>query len=387
MSPSAPAPAARGELGADAGRSYTALVIWREPARGNYPDPSLFALSGIEQLRTFVRMGRPPPIGRLTGMTVEAVEKGSATFAMPATGWLLSPQGVVTGGVLAILADAPLGSAVQTALPPMTPYTTSELSMTFLRPATAASGLLRATGNLIHAGRSLALSEVRVEDERGRLLSHGTSRCFVFPPLGPPPEEPRTFVPDPNPVDAPERDPHSSETAETPDPWQREPEGAVLGGEVWDRMSGLEALLAHISGELPPPPIHYLTGCRPVAAEEGAATFAMPATEWLGSPLRKVEGGAVAMLADTAMASTVQTTVPAGSAFASLDLKVNFFRPVDLDGREMVARGRMVHRGRTLAVATAEVDDADGRRVAVAVGTSMLLPDRLPSLARREARE
>lgn len=347
-------------------------MIWTEPARGSYPDPRLFALSGLEQLRSYLRGLAPvPPIGRLTGMIMEEVEGDGATFTMPASGWLVSPQGVIAGGVLAILADAPLGSAVQTALPPMTPYTTSELSMTFLRPATPRSGLLKARGRLIHAGRSLALSEVRVEDERGRLLSHGTSRCFVFPPVGPPPQ------------DLPVLEPVVQDWPNPTDPWRREVQGSVLPDELWDRMSGLEVLRAHIAGELPPPPTHFLTGCRAVAAGEGSATFAMPATEWLGSPLGKVEGGVVAMLADTAIASAVQTTVPAGTAYASVDLKVSFLRPVSLDGREMVARGRIVHRGRTLAIAAAEVDDADGRRVAVATGTAMLLPDRLPSLAPR----
>ncbi|MBI4260269.1 MAG: PaaI family thioesterase, partial [Actinobacteria bacterium] len=183
-------------------------MIWREPPRGGYPDMRLFALSGLEQMRSYMRgYGVPPPIARLTGMRPSAVEPGDVTFTMPATGWLLSPAGVIGGGVLAILADAPLGSAVQTALPPFTPYTTAELSMTFLRPATPESGLLACRGTLIHAGRSIGLSACTIHDERGRLLAHGTSRCHVFPPVAPPPEgppdigEPAGPDPDPDPPD------------------------------------------------------------------------------------------------------------------------------------------------------------------------------------------
>ena len=115
---------------------------------------------------------------------------------------------------------------------------------------------------------------------------------------------------------------------------------------------------------------------RPVAAAHGEATFVLPCSEWLCSPLRTVEGGTTAMLADCALVSAIQTLAPAGTTVAAIDLKVNFLRPALPDGRELRAVGRVRHAGRTIAVAESDVIDADGKAVAVATGSAMLLRGR-----------
>lgn len=340
--------------------------IWQEPVRGGYPDPRAFGLSGLEQLQSFFRgLAARPPIHYLMGTTPTEFGPGSAIFTMPATGWLVAPPGLVHPGVLPILADGSLGCAVQTSLPPMTPYTTAEISMNYMRPVLPDGGTLTAKGRLIHSGRTLALSDVLIEDGRGRPVAHGTSRCLIFPPIGEPPDEP------------PMLDPVKEPEFETPDPYLRTPvAGGPVPQEAWDRMSGLEILRAHLEGELPGPPLSYLTGLRPVEAEEGTAVFVLPASGWLTSPLGTVQGGVTGLLADTVIDSAVQTTIPAGTSYAPLDLKVNYLRPVRPDGRDLTGRGTIVHRGKTMAVATAEITDGDGKRVAVATGTSMILPGR-----------
>ena len=151
--------------------------------------------------------------------------------------------------------------------------------------------------------------------------------------------------------------------------------------DVWDRLSGREVLEAQLGGSLPAPPVRDLFGLRPVAIADGAATIVLPATEWLCSPLGTVQGGVIAMLADTALACAIQTTVPAGAALAMVDLKVNYLRPVRPDGREVVCTGRVAHRGQTIAVATAEASSADGKHVALATGSAMILPGRPASLS------
>lgn len=337
--------------------------MWQEPPRGGYPELELFGLSGLELMQSFLKRGGPaPPIAHLIGIMPVVMDHGDVTFTMPATRWLLNPTGYIQGGVLATLADAPLGCAVHTALPPATPYTTSELSMTLIRPVTEESGLLSARGRLIHVGKSMALSEVSVTDGSDRLVAHGTSRCFVFEQLTPVPEPPETIPA----YDPPDYD--------TPDPYQRPVEGQTLPPSIWKERSGLDVLRACISGECPAPPIYYLTGMRPVEADEGSATFVMPASEWLNSPLARVQGGAVAWLADSALSCAAQTIVPAGTTYVTLDLKVNFLRPVAADGRDLTAHGKVVHRGRTLAIANAEVVNAEGKKVAFGTGTVMLRP-------------
>jgi uncharacterized protein (TIGR00369 family) len=79
----------------------------------------------------------------------------------------------------------------------------------------------------------------------------------------------------------------------------------------------------------------------------------------------------------------VQTTLPAGTAFAPVDLKVYFLRPVPPDGRDLLARGTVLHRGRTVAIGTSDVFDADGKKVAVATGSSVIMPGR-PATVTRE---
>lgn len=336
-------------------------MIWREPVRGGYPEWELFGLSGLDLMQAFLKRGGPrPPISHLLGMIPTVMEPGLSVFEMPASPWLLSPPGFIQGGALAVHADGPLGCAVHTALPPATPYTTSELSMTFIRPVTQESGTLTAEGRLIHAGKSMALSEVSIVDGAGRLVAHGTSRCFVFDPLSPPPEPPASLPP----YEAPEYD--------APDPYLRPVEGETLPPEIWRERSGLDVLQAGIRGELPAPPIHYLTGLRPIDAGDGTATFVMPASEWLNSPLARVQGGTIALLADSALSCAVQTIVPAGTTYLTLDLKVNFLRPVTADGSDLTATGKVVHRGRTLAIANADVVNAEGKKVAFGTGTIML---------------
>ena len=147
-------------------------------------------LPGLEQVRALLDGVTPaPPVSHLLGMTVTEVGLGAATFAMPATPWLLSPQGLISVGTLAILADGPLGCAVHSALPAQTAYATSEMSLRLLRP-TRAGGTLVARGTLVHAGRSLAVSGVQIVDERGRRLVDGSSMCFVRPLRGAPAEQP-----------------------------------------------------------------------------------------------------------------------------------------------------------------------------------------------------
>jgi len=336
-------------------------AIWTEPVRGGYPDPRLFGLRGIEQMRAYFRgLGPAPPLSRLTGMLPTHVGPGTATFVMPATRWLLTPVPYISLGVQAMLADAALGCAIQTTLPPATPYTTSDLSLSFLRPLEADGGQISARGRLVHAGRSLGVAEVVIEDSQARPVTHGTTRCFLLDALD---------VPSPDERELPR---FEGPPFEDDDPFRRPVAGTPLAQESWDRMSGLENMRAYARGDLEPPPLSHLTGIRAIEFEEGVATFALPSSGWLTSPIGTVQGGATAMLADTVLATAVQTTLPPRTAYTPLDMKVNYLRPVFADGRDLTGRAEVVHRGRTLAVARADLFNADGKKVAVANGTTLI---------------
>jgi uncharacterized protein (TIGR00369 family) len=109
---------------------------------------------------------------------------------------------------------------------------------------------------------------------------------------------------------------------------------------------------------------------------EGQVTFTMPASKWLTSPARTMQGGTIAMLAHAALTTAVTSTLEAGAAYRPVDVKVNFLRPGIADGRDLSAHGSVLHRGRTLAVALADVVNSDGKKVATATGSVIILPER-----------
>ncbi len=348
-------------------RGYPRSVVIEEPVRGRYAyleQPWLFALPPAEQIRPFMeRRVSPPPIHHLTGLVPVDAGPGTSTWTMPASPWWQSAAGIFPGGALAVVADAALGGAIYNTLPKGMVLATSELSMNFLRPATPASRQLVARGSLIHAGSRQGLSEARIEDADSRLLAHATSRCVLRRLPFDPPDPPDSLP-------APEEPQY-----ETPDPYLRPPEGEVLTQEDWDQNSGLDLVTMWLKGERAAPPHCQLAGWRLLGAEEGTATWSMPASQWFCTGFGTFYGGIIALFLDGGINTAVTTTLPPAASFGTLDLKVNFLRPVTADGRDLVAEATVVHRGRTIAVTTAEVEDADGKRVAMATSSAMILPD------------
>jgi uncharacterized protein (TIGR00369 family) len=347
-------------------------VIWQEPAKGGYPDRSFLALPGEGRMGA-ARRGLIPysPMGYLTELGMTEGSRGHSTFSMPASPWFANSSGLISGGVLAVIGDAALGSVVHSDVGPGQGMTTAELSMSFLRPVVPKPGAaVTGSGQLIHRGRSLGISEAFLFDEDDQLISHGTTRCTVFPPVDPLPDPPddRAVLEMPPPGSDPN------------DPLRRQVEGEVLPQEEFERRSGLDLLRAVIAGDLPRPPIYHLTGLRLTEVAEGTATVELPCTEWLSTSAGTIQGGFTAMLAESAMGAAAFSTVEAGTAIASLDLKVNYLRPVFPDGKPVVAKARLTHRGRTLAIVTVEITNAEGKQVALATGSSMYLPGRPANL-------
>jgi uncharacterized protein (TIGR00369 family) len=353
--------------------NQNAAMIWQEPAKGGYPDPSFLALPGEERMGS-ARRGLIPysPMGYLTELEMTEGSRGHSTFSMPASPWFANSAGLISAGMLAVIGDAALGSVVHSDVGPGQGMTTAELSMSFLRPVLPKPGAaVTGSGQLIHRGRSLGISEAFLFDYDDQLISHGTSRCTVFPPIDPLPDPPD---PDAAPLD--QAPPGSS----ADDPLRRELEGGVLPQEEFRERSGLELLRALIEGELPLPPIHQLTGFRLSEAEEGRAVAVLPCSKWLSTSAGTIQGGFTAMLAENAMSAAAFSTAPPDTAVAPLDFKVNYLRPVFPDGNDLTARARILHRGRTLVIAAAAVTNSTGKEVALATGSSMYLPGRPANL-------
>jgi uncharacterized protein (TIGR00369 family) len=121
-----------------------------------------------------------PPMNETMNMTLLAVDNGLAVFQGIPLSQHYNPLGTVHGGWFATLLDSALGCAVQTMLPAGRSYTTVELNLNIVRPASHKTGLLRAVAKVVHVGRQMATAEARVEDEKGKLYAHATTTCFVF---------------------------------------------------------------------------------------------------------------------------------------------------------------------------------------------------------------
>ena len=139
--------------------------------------------------------------------------------------------------------------------------------------------------------------------------------------------------------------------------WEDPVEGAARAAG----MSGLEALRAIMAGELPPPPIALLLGMEPVELSDARAVFAAEPDERHYSPIGLVHGGLAATMLDSAMGCAVQTTLPAGAAYTTLELKVNFTRPITRETGRVLCEGEVVHRG-------GRVETAEGRVIAERTG-------------------
>jgi uncharacterized protein (TIGR00369 family) len=338
-------------------------ALWRDvPVRGEILDASARELSGLAALR-LVR--GHPPMGRLTGLTFDGADTGTAAFSMPVSPWFEWSHGGVPGGVLALAADAALGCAVQSLLPARTQYTTAEMSLTYVRP-TRIGSRITVHGRAIHSGRTLGLSTGEVIDDEGRLVAYSTSRMRVF-------GDSAAGAPSRGGTAAPPAASHGSRGAdEGPDPYLRPVSGERIAPGEFLARSGVEIIHAQLRGELPLPPIHHLLGITPTEATLGAASCAMPLSGWLATPFGWPQGGFIVLLADLALALATQTTLAKGEGMASVDIKDNFLRPVAGDGSTLEARAKVVHRGRSLTVGTAEVIGADGRPVALATGSTAL---------------
>jgi uncharacterized protein (TIGR00369 family) len=132
-------------------------------------------------------------------------------------------------------------------------------------------------------------------------------------------------------------------------------EDPVAAAEAAAKMSGLEALEAIRDGRLPPPPIAKLLGLEPLALGHGRAVFAATPDESHYNPIGAVHGGLAATLLDSAMGCAVQSTLPVGFGYTTLELKVNFVRPITRDTGPVHCEGRVVHGGKTVATAEGRV--------------------------------
>ncbi|MFC5220322.1 PaaI family thioesterase [Streptomyces coerulescens] len=138
--------------------------------------------------------------------------------------------------------------------------------------------------------------------------------------------------------------------------------------------SGLDFLRGVLSGRLPAPPIAATLGFTLEQVEFGHAVFVLAPGEEHYNPIGSVHGGVYATLLDSAAGCAVQSVLPAGTGYTSLDLSVKFLRQITVDTGKVRAVGTVLNHGRRTALAQAELLDSEGRLLAHATSSCMLFP-------------
>jgi uncharacterized protein (TIGR00369 family) len=139
-------------------------------------------------------------------------------------------------------------------------------------------------------------------------------------------------------------------------------------------MPGLEFIRQLMTGQAGQTPMMATLNIKIVAVDEGRVGFECTPGEFMYNPIGVIHGGVAATLLDSAAACAVQTTIPVGTGYTSVDLTVHYLRPITLDIGAISAVGKVLNRGRRTALATSEVRDGDGRLLAHATSSCMLFP-------------
>jgi uncharacterized protein (TIGR00369 family) len=146
----------------------------------------------------------------------------------------------------------------------------------------------------------------------------------------------------------------------------------ALGVDAGTRLSGLEYLRAMSRGEAPPPPLALLMGFTLDEIEEGRVVMSVVPAEFHYNPMGVVHGGLAATLFDSALGCAVQSMLPPAHAAPTLQLQINYVRPVTIATGKVCCSGEIIHLGKRSATAEGRLTDSSGKLYAHATGTFVI---------------
>lgn len=111
-----------------------------------------------------------------------------------------------------------------------------------------------------------------------------------------------------------------------------------------------------------------------VSASDGKAEVEAYPSEKYYNPQQRVHGGYIATLMDTALGCAVQTKVPYGVGYGTIELKVSYVRKLTAETRRLVCAATVLHAGRTMLTAEARVAGPDGKLYAHGSATFLVYP-------------
>jgi uncharacterized protein (TIGR00369 family) len=138
-------------------------------------------MTGLEFVQGLVEGTLPlNTIAQTLGYDIVEAEHGRVVAVAEPNNTHLNPAGTVHGGLAATMLDSCMGLAIQSTLEKGMGSTTLEFKISFVRPITPQTGLIKAEGTVINCGRRVGTAEGRLIDTKGRLLVHGTTTCLIF---------------------------------------------------------------------------------------------------------------------------------------------------------------------------------------------------------------
>ncbi len=148
----------------------------------------------------------------------------------------------------------------------------------------------------------------------------------------------------------------------------------VVAPDVIKELGGLAFLKDIVDGRLPQAPFCQTLGFHLIEVEEGRAVFeGLPEFRHY-NPISTVHGGFTATLLNSALGCAVFSTLAKGEAWTTLELKINYVRPITKDTGPVRAEGRIIHRGKTVATSQGDLKDLSGKLYAHATTTCMIFP-------------
>ena len=137
-------------------------------------------------------------------------------------------------------------------------------------------------------------------------------------------------------------------------------------------LSGLDVLEAIRDGRIEHPSMAHTLGFRLTEVADGFAVITGTTDAAYCNPNGTIHGAWPAALLDSAMGSSVHSTLPPGASFTVVEFKIDFVRPIPIDTGAVRAEGRVVRAGRQLGMANGELLDEKGRVLAKGTTTCLI---------------
>ncbi len=131
--------------------------------------------------------------------------------------------------------------------------------------------------------------------------------------------------------------------------------------EIWQKEKAIDVFRRMIARELPAPPIGESFDFLLTEIELGRAVFEGKPHAKFYNPLGTIHGGFITTLLDSAMACAIHSTLDAGKGSTSVEIKVNFVRPIFEKTGSLKAVGEVVNVGRQIASAEGKLIGTDGK--------------------------